>query len=226
MRSSSPILGALGAVQYAWPGALRVERSADELRHAMLLATQELVDGRTGTVESLFAEMRSPAPRLRWTPDEASLGEPRLRLLSRYWKSRLRGSELPLSSGIDPLDLVPALGYLMLLEPNADASDFRYRLYGSRIVEYAKVDMTGKHVRDIPAPLVAAYFVATYRATAQRREMLYAHHRTHHDIQTAEWDRLILPFVDDRGVVDRLLVGNVPRLVQGAEFEPDMAIGA
>lgn len=200
------------AVLSAWPGAMRARRSAAELREVAAHAAGELSQGRTDTIDGLFDEMRSPEPVLRWSPAEDRFDVPQLRFLRAYWEARSPAGMPPASSRIDPLDLVPALGYLMLMEPVDDAVDFRYRVYGTRIVEHSKVEMTGKRVWDIPAPQVAAYFGATYRAVVDRREPLFAQHRTHHDIQVAQWDRLILPFVDDCGTVDRLLVGNVPRI--------------
>ena len=221
MRSPSLNASHLAAVLDAWPGAIRVERTASELRELASRAALELADGRAGIIDGLFAEMQSPAPTLCWGPAAAEMEPPQLRFLVDFWDGCPRVGGLPLSWLIDPLKLAPALGYLMLMEPLDDSMDFRYRVYGSRIVEYSGVEMTGKCVWDIPAPQVAAYFVATYRAVVQRRQPLFAHHRTYHHIQVAQWDRLILPFVDEHGTVDRLLVGNVPSLRRPADGPPD-----
>lgn len=222
MPSPTPEASHIAAVLDAWPYALRDRWSPAELRDAASRAATELVAGRSESIDTLFAEMRSPAPVLRWQPQEAELAPPQLRTLHRYWNDCRGADELPPSSRIDPLQVTSALGYVMLLEPVDGATDFRYRVYGSRIVEYSRVEMTGRCVWDIPAPLVAAYFVATYRAVVTRRQPLFAHHRTHHAIQIAQWDRLILPFVGDDGAVDRLLVGNVPSLhPQDAAAAPD-----
>jgi hypothetical protein len=177
--------------------------------------TRAVIEGRSGPVDALFREIDSPAPVLRWAPDDAVLESPPLRFLNRFWRDRRGTSGLPPSATIDPLELGPALGYLMLLEPVDGGIDFLYRLYGSIIAEHAGIEMTGKRVWDVPAPLVAAYFVATYRAVLAERRPLFAHHATHHDIQIAQWDRLILPFAGADGRVDRLLVGNMPSLRAG-----------
>lgn len=215
----------LEAVLSAWPGALRAERTAAELRATAAEAARELAVGRTDVINGLFTEMASPPPRLQWTPEDDDLETPRLRFLNGYWRTRSPLGEPPSSALIDPLDLVPLLGYLMLLEPLDGGADFRYRVYGSRIVEYSRVEMTGKCVWDVPAPLVAAYFVATYRAVVERRQSLFAHHRTHHHIQVAQWDRLILPFVDEHGDVNRLLVGNVPSIRPAGPRRPGPVAG-
>src|SRR5690606_31340466 len=116
------------------------------------------------------------------------------RFLNRFWHEHRAAPDLPPSAAIDPFELGPALGILMLLEPVDGGNDFLYRLYGTVIAEYSGIEMTGKRVWDVPAPLVAAYFLATYRAVFDQRRPLFAHHTTHHDIQIARWDRLILPF--------------------------------
>lgn len=162
-------------------------------------------------IDRLFAEMQSPVPQLQWMPDDGILDHPQLRFLNDYWHGRMRNGALPLSSGIDVLDLGPAIGNLMLLEPVDGATDFVYRVYGTGIVEHTRVEMTGKRVWEIPAPLVATYFIAAYCAVVARRMALLICRRTEHGLPVARWDRLILPFADAAGTVDRLLVGSVPR---------------
>lgn len=194
----------------SWPGAFRVQEPVDDLRREALLAADELVAGGRGRIDRLFAIIESEPPTLKWDPDVADLGAGELAFLLRFWLERRQEGGPPPSRMIDALDLKPALGCIMLMEPTADGEDFRYRVYGSRIVEYSKVEMTGKCVWDVPSPYVAAFFLTTYRAVSIRRQPLHAFHRSRLDQYYAQWERLILPFVDDEGTVNRLLVGNVP----------------
>ena len=173
-------------------------------------AAAELVEGRFEVIYGLFEAIDSPRPVLKWQPDDADLESRHLRFLHDYWRRRIRPEGLPLSSGIDAFDLKPALGYVMLLEPTGADGDFRYRVYGSIIAEKGGLELTGKRVSQVPSPMVAAYFLATYRAVVVRRCPLLARHTTHHNIQITQWDRLILPFVDSNGQIYRLLVGNIP----------------
>ena len=111
----------------------------------------------------------------------------------------------------DPLSwLLEREGHVVVVRE--DGADFRYRVYGSRIVEYSKIEMTGKRIWDLPSPWVATYFAVTYRAVCLRGEALYSLHRSRLDQTFARWERLILPFVDADGNVDRLLVGNIPSM--------------
>lgn len=206
---------AIGAVRQVWPGAFRAERQPPDLEALTGELTRAVIEERGDPVDALFRDIDSPPPALRWVPEDDFLKPPALRFLNRFWRERRGTAELPPSSGIDAMALRPALGYLMLLEPVDGGTDFRYRLYGSIVAEHAGIEMTGKRVSDVPAPLVAVYFLATYRAVLAERRPLFAHHATHHDIQIAQWDRLILPFADAEGGIDRLLVGNVPSLREG-----------
>jgi hypothetical protein len=183
-----------------------------ELSHRAELVTRSLEAGARDEIDRLFREIDSPPPVTRWDPPDDAFEDGPLRFLLGLWRRRSAGGRLPLSRDIDAVELWPALGYVMLLEPIDDGADFRYRVYGTIIAEHSGIEMTGKQVWDVPAPLVAVYFLATYRAVYRARRPLYAHHTTHHDIQIADWSRIILPFADDHGRVDRLLVGNLPSL--------------
>lgn len=186
-----------------------------ELTRRVALVTGDLIAGRTGEIDRLFADIDSPPPTTSWDPPEAALGNELLGFLLRTWQAAAPTGALPSSRTIDAFGLRPALGYVMLLEPIDAGADFRYRIYGSKIAEHAGLEMTGKCIWDIPSPLVAAYFLATYRAVYLHRRPLLARHTTHHDIQIAEWTRIILPFAADDGSVDRLLVGNIPGVRTG-----------
>src|SRR3546814_20953690 len=56
---------------------------------------------------------------------------------------------MPDRADIDPNEMKPWLGNLMLVE-RKDDGDYIYRLYGSTFVNQFKVDMTGKQVSGLP----------------------------------------------------------------------------
>lgn len=207
-RDSNAVL----ALRESWPGAFPGLNPMRDMRMEAERVATRLVTGDRRDLDRLFESVDNSAPGLAWSPDGAELSCDILAFLQRYWIERRHGDALPLSSDIDALDLVPALGYVMLMEPMEGGRDFLYRVYGSRIVDYSKIEMTGKRVWDVPSPSVAAYFVATYKAVCIRREPLYTFHRSRLAQFYAQWQRLILPFVNADGQVDRLLVGNVPSL--------------
>lgn len=202
----------IDAVHQAWPAAATEQISDAELDRLVDEVTDSIIDTRKGDLTALFQRVRSPTmPVVTWEPDDLALADhSRLAHLHRHWQQQRRGGDLPLSSAIDPLELGPALGYVMLMEPVGGGDDFLYRLYGTAIADRSGLEMTGKRVREVPVPLVAVYFLASYRAVLMTRRPLYTRHSTHHAIGFDDWNRLILPFVDVDGRVDRLLVGNVP----------------
>jgi hypothetical protein len=206
---------AIAFARRIWPHASDSTLSDYEFGHLVGQTTDAIVNRRDEALRELFLRIDSPAPTIEWDPPAHLLDRhPELGFLQRFWDDRRCGAGLPPSETIEPMELAPALGYVMLLQPVDGGQDYLYRVYGTAIAEHSGLEMTGKRVRDVPAPLVALYFLATYRAVSAARRPLYAHHATHHDIQVAQWDRLILPFVNPAGQVDRLLVGNVPRIRQ------------
>ena len=203
---------AIQALQESWPGAFTGPAPPSDMRREAEGAAESLAQGDRQPLDRLFDAMTCEPPELIWSPEPADVSNQTLSFLRSYWLERCGEGGLPPSRDIDALELAPALGYVMLLEPIDGGSDFLYRVYGSRIVDYSRTEMTGKRVWDIPSPMVAAYFVATYGAACRRREPLFSFHRARLEQFYAHWERLILPFVDEDGVVDRLLVGNVPSL--------------
>lgn len=143
---------------------------------------------------------------------------PAHRSLAEYWcreRDRLGGP--PRSGAFDPAEVVPALGYIMLIEPNADASDFLYRLYGSHIAAHHNRDMTGRWLStfDPPGPEV---FGTQYRAMVDWQVAVYAEHDAVRQVSMiTRWCRLALPMSDPAGRVDRLVVCNVPIRRDSAE---------
>ena len=190
----------------------RADQTMSELEALTAAVTTGLIEGNTAALCDLFVRLNSPEPRVVWDPPPETFGEnPKLALLLQPWDDHRADRAVPLSTRIDPFDIKAALGNVMLLQPVNGGEDFLYRVYGSAIADASGLEMTGKVVRDVPSPLVSVYLLATYRAALLVQRPLFACHTTHYSIQIGEWDRLILPFADEAGAIDRLLVGNFPR---------------
>ena len=107
------------------PPAARLDRQRVERWTAAIGAGDE------AAVRSDFAAIGARGPAIVWRPPVDRPSAPQLRFLLRYWLD-LRGLRaMPLASEIDALEMRPALGYIMLVEPEDRGRDFRYRLYGS-----------------------------------------------------------------------------------------------
>ncbi len=150
-------------------------------------------------------------PALAWNPAPEELAEPELRTLAAYWHARRAALDgLPHVNSIDPLEFRQALGYVMLLDAEADGA-FRYRLYGSRIAERAGFDLTGRTTREVKThPAMGLFFEVCYLAVARRGEPLFTRHVPPSGVSVAHWSRLVLPLSDATGAPRHYLVGNVP----------------
>ncbi len=126
-----------------------------------------------------------------------------------YWKSLDCISDLPASNRINPAQLRAAMATTLMLEPNANFSDFRYRRFGPKIGAVNHVDLENSWLSERPAPL-SDIFCEQYQYTATNRTVLYSEHneRESESAQT-RWCRLILPIVDVNDQVHRILVSNV-----------------
>jgi hypothetical protein len=122
---------------------------------------RDLAANELSSTRALFEAYDSLPPRVVWSPVEADLPHEPLRFLLRYWTEKRGASAAPLTTSIDPLEMVPALGFIILLDvigldvigPDVIGGgiDFRYRLYGTGIVERTGKDWTGRRSRTWPA---------------------------------------------------------------------------
>ncbi len=133
------------------------------------------------------------------------------RILWHYWQTLRDKSDIATYDAIDPTAFNKAIGNVLLLEPNEDRSDFKYRVYGSSIANSFGAEMTGKYVSDFPGGQ-KLLSLAQYPKTLKLRRPIYSeHHTSFHDYKTTRWCRLILPMEHrESGILNRILVGVVP----------------
>jgi hypothetical protein len=172
--------------------------------------TAHLIADDVRPIARVFTAHHADPPEMIWNPRPDQMTVPPLRFLAGHWARLAGDAAVPAVGRIDALELGPALGYLMLLDPVGDARDFRYRLYGSTLAAISRLDMTGRLLSEHPASAYVAEFgMAAYRAVLERRQPLYTARNPVGAEETARWLRLTLPFADARGAVIRLLAGSV-----------------
>lgn len=162
-----------------------------------------------------FDRIYSGGGRLAWVHTADALDEPRLAFLLSHWQTlALACGGVPQRRAIDPANLKPLLGYLMMLEVERDGYDAVYRLYGSEIAANgAGRDWTGYRLSELarqmraPAGLLAR---ACYLAVKRRPAPLYCEHVPPRYQGVGAWKRLILPLADGPNDCARFLVGNLP----------------
>jgi len=162
-------------------------------------------------IAAVFVEHGAGTPLVIWTPSREQLrSEPPQHALA-HWSKLAAGSRLPGYQQVDPADLRPALGYVMLLDVVEGGQDFRYRLFGSMIGRVSGFDMTGKLLSEHPASAyVTEFSMAVGRAAVRRREPIYTLRRPVGAEDTSLWERLVLPLVDEDDRVARLMVVSTP----------------
>lgn len=171
--------------------------------------SSRLVAGDLSGLRALFAEAGLPSPEVVFAPEPDALPAEPLRFLLRYWLSLPRPCGLPSVNDIDAFNLRPALGFATVLDVIDAGRDFRYRVFGSKLANRLPFDLTGRRVSDNPSPAMARFFIAVHQAAIARRAPVYTRHVPPRTIEVEFWDRISLPFVDDDGVVQRMLAGNV-----------------
>jgi hypothetical protein len=172
-----------------------------------------LIAGDDGPVEAFFQANDLPSPTLAWEPAAAGMASKTFEFLIEFWDRGRAGRAWPPESQIDPVDLRPALGNLLVCEPLEDLSDFRIRLYGSRLALEMGRDLTGSYISDVdPGSYVTTFYLACYRAVATRGLPLYTRHLPSARSFASEIKRLLLPFGPPERV-SRILVAvdSVPR---------------
>jgi hypothetical protein len=147
-----------------------------------------------------------------------ALTHPKLRSLLDFWRARLTGNYLPSRASIDPIDMKPWLGNLLLIEVSPDEG-FRYRLYGSEFVMEFGREMTGQTLEALN-PEHRELIEAEYRAACEHRQPMARRYTASFDWllpsgqclgkRTVTWERLSLPLARDGVTVDMLLVGAYP----------------
>lgn len=79
----------------------------------------------------------------------------------RYWLDKRRGRRFPSRADIDPVDMAPHLGNIVLIDVERSPLRLRYRLVGTRITHVMERDSTGKFYDEIyPEPLLRQIYAS------------------------------------------------------------------
>ncbi len=140
---------------------------------------------------------------------------PQHRCLVDWFKSKYRDDiNGVVYKRFDPLDVKPALGTIVVLEPTDNYANYRYRLYGSQVVDTYGLDLTGRTSEELNTESTRNVR-PQYQASARNNITVYTEHdkeRAHELDKIPRWDRwsrLILPLVDEDAKVRRILVSMV-----------------
>lgn len=78
--------------------------------------------------------------------DFSQLDSPRIHRFHDYWRARREQHAIPLRAAFDPTELRELLPNIVVIEVEQAPLRFRYRLVGTRVVEFNKLDFTGSYL--------------------------------------------------------------------------------
>lgn len=136
-----------------------------------------------------------------------------------YWRAVHPADGLPGRQHIQPMDIVPLLPFVWLLDVQHAPFRLRHRLVGTRIVDFMGQDPTGQWMDDAhPEIGITPDFFARYAEVVGTRIPSWRRGRprlgVHRDFVVME--NLLLPLARDGREVDMLLALTVPAV--GAEL--------
>lgn len=143
----------------------------------------------------------------------ADIKDDRLRRLYQYWTMKRGTRRFPARLDIDPLDFAYVLGHVMLIDVAHNPLRFRFRLYGSALLDrHHAMDMTGKDLEEHPRPEFRNYLRAEWADTIARAAPSHGFFDRLVDDDVRNFESLRLPLSSDGETIDMLLVCAVFRL--------------
>lgn len=134
--------------------------------------------------------------------DPTILDDERLRRFFHHWNATRGDFALPAPAQIDPLDIPWALGWVSIIE--RDGGAFRWRLDGSRLAEFFRVEMTGKALDAYPYVAAIPVLRADFDRAVALRGPVFSKRRYLDERGPWAYRALILPAGADRATPDTL----------------------
>ena len=109
-------------------------------------------------------------PEQTVTLEIGAITSPRIQRLYAYWQQRCaqRGGDLPGRGDIAPDQIRDLLPNIMIVDVEPNPLRFRYRLVGTRVVEYNGMEFTGRYLGEIGWPEEQG-MIANYKSVVNDR---------------------------------------------------------
>lgn len=134
--------------------------------------------------------------------DPAIVQSQRIHRLYAYWREKAAGG-VPARAQFDPVDVRELLPNLMLLDVMGDMPRLRYRLVGTRVVQYTGFDFTGRFLDEMVFQ-GRDFMEECYRLVLTERRPVFGHYawlvRSRH---FGRCEFALLPLSEDGKHVDR-----------------------
>lgn len=162
------------------------------------------------TLPRVPGERRS-TPNLRSTSGgmdvDCRLEAPKLKQLLAYWQSRRPAADrLPGRADIDPVDIPSLLPHIFLIDVRREPRAYRYRLFGTELVDAYGRDVTGKALDELFSDIFRKAVTVVFNHVVDHRAPL----RTFGSLAWRETERvpfegIQMPLAADGATVDMIL---------------------
>lgn len=142
------------------------------------------------------------------------LRHPQLKSLYNFWVGQTENDALPMAEDIEPADLRPWIGNLVVMEvtreDDEDAAEgggdrYAYAYYSSGFASTFGDDKAGRSLDDLPQEQ-RDLIRTEYDRVCRERIPTSRVYTAEFDGERQTWERLVLPFYDPDGDVVKLLV--------------------
>ena len=139
------------------------------------------------------------------TDETLVLRHPKLLSLYAFWLEQCAGARLPLASALNPAELRPWLGNLLIMDVVRNA-DFVYSYYGQSFSDSFGEDRVGQSIARLPEAQ-SDILRAEYDRVRSEAKPVARVYSADFDGVPSTWERLVLPLTEDGETVGKLLVG-------------------
>ncbi len=132
------------------------------------------------------------------------LCHPELIALYKWWGANGGSDGLPSAADLGPAMLRRWLDNLVVID-SVDDGSLRYAYYGANLAAAFGTDMVGQAIEDLPGPqrrILEGEYLGVCSARSPQARSYTADFGG--SVQT--WERLLLPFMDANGAVEKILV--------------------
>lgn len=135
------------------------------------------------------------------------LRHPKLQELIELWQKFRDGGNLPLARDIDPADLRPWIGNLLVMDVvEGEDGGFVYSYYGRAFTDAFGEDKVGQSITALP-DLQQEILHAEYERVRQERIPVCRVYTAAFNGRVVSWERLVLPLAEDESqTVKKFLV--------------------
>jgi hypothetical protein len=149
-----------------------------------------------------------PAASNHWVNSDPELRfvDPRFDELLQYWNN-IRGNRLmPARQDIDPLELIPHLTRLHLIDIENDPFRLRYRMIGTSTTETLGRDMTGRYFDEVYPPHILVDALTAYTwMVGNKKPLRQFGNAIYADKEVYDFEILNLPLSSDGVRVNTVL---------------------